>query len=204
MRTRLLLAALTAIVAGCSPSGPSGQTQTQIQTRSVASVSIAGPSTIAPGATAAFSATAHLSDGSTQDFTAMATWRTDNSRILTISSTGQATAGISGDAQVTAVVPPKTATVSVTVIPPGTFRLTGTVTESKLPVSNATVAVTSGIGTGLSTTTNGDGQYRIYGVAGNIEITVSKDGYTPTVQTVVVTTSSVVDVSVSQSSAVRD
>jgi len=90
------------------------------------------------------------------------------------------------------------------VTPAGTFRLTGTVTESGFPVANATVAVTSGIGSGPSTTTNSSGQYRLYGVAGQIELTVSKTGYTPAVQALMVTTSSVLDMSVSQPGGLQD
>lgn len=85
---------------------------------------------------------------------------------------------------------------STIVIPLGTYRLTGTVTESGLPVSKATVAVTSGIGTGLSVVTDLNGQYRIYGVAGAIDVTVSKDGYAPLVQPLVIATTSVVDVAI--------
>jgi len=197
MRTRLLLAAATAIAVGCGGggSGPSGV---------VVSVSISGPSSVAPGVTAAFSAVARMGDGSTEDYTAKGTWRTNNIQVLSISSGGRATAVSPGEAQVTVMAQSKSATQNVIVIPPGTFRVTGTVTESKLPVANATVAVTSGIGTGLSTVTDVNGQYRIYGVVGEIELTASKNGYTPAVQRVLVTTSSVVDMSVAQAGAVRD
>jgi len=198
MRTGLLLAVAASIAAGCGGQSVSGPTPV------VVSVSITGPSSIAPGATAAFSAVAHMSDGSTQDYTTKATWRTNNIQILAISSTGQATAGIVGETFVTAVAQSRSATMNVVVIPAGTFRLTGTVTESGLPVASATVAVTSGIGTGLSTTTSFEGQYRIYGVSGEIELTVSKTGYTPTVQPATVTTASVIDVSIVQSGGVRD
>src|SRR5262245_44231278 len=170
MRTWLLLVAATAIAVGCGDGVVSGPTGV------VVSVTISGPSSIAPGEAASFLAAARMGDGSMQDYTAKATWRTNNSQILSISSGGRATAVGAGEAQVTATAQSKSATVTVVVIPPGTFRVSGTVTESKLPVANATVAVTSGIGTGLSTVTDLNGQYRIYGVVGEIELTASKNG----------------------------
>ena len=71
--------------------------------------------------------------------------------MLSISATGQATGPSSGEADVTAQTNGPMARASVMVIPPGTFRLAGKVVESGLEVKDATVAVTSGIGTGLST-----------------------------------------------------
>jgi hypothetical protein len=71
--------------------------------------------------------------------------------------------------------------------------LTGKVTESALPVVGASVAVTSGTGAGLRTSTDGDGQYRLYGVAGIVQIHVSKVGYDDLVRSVTVTTNDVLD-----------
>jgi hypothetical protein len=69
------------------------------------------------------------------------------------------------------------------VLPPNTYRLTGKVLESGLGVSGATVAVLSGVGAGSSATTGYDGQYHLYGVAGTVQIKVTKAGYVDIVKT---------------------
>lgn len=197
MCTRLLLAALAAAAVGCGPSNP-----TPVPTSTVSTLSVAGPATIAPGATVQFTASARMSDGSTQDYTTKVNWRSNNVSMVTIASTtGQATGQATGETQLQAILPAMRATANVMVVPAGTYRLTGTVTESGLPVVKATVAVTSGIGTGLSASTDFGGVYRIYGVAGQIELTVTKDGYVPIVQPLFVDTMSVADIAVVQTNA---
>ena len=54
---------------------------------------------------------------------------------------------------------------SVIVVPTGTYRLTGKVLESGLPVQGALVKITSGQGSGLSRSTGFAGDYQFYGVA---------------------------------------
>ena len=81
----------------------------------------------------------------------------------------------------------------MTVLPPNTFRLTGKVLESGLPVQGATVAVLSGVGVGLSTTTDWEGSYRLYGVAGSIQIKFSKPGYADIVKPFTSTQNDVLD-----------
>lgn len=200
MRSRLLLASVAAIAVACGPSAPT-PIPSPTPNVTVSTLSVTGPATLAPGATAQFSASARMSDGSTQDYTTKVTWRSANVSMLTITSVGQATGQANGETQVQAILPVLRATANVIVIPAGTYRLAGTVTESGLPVSKATVAVTSGIGTGLSVQTDFGGAYRIYGVAGQIEITVTKDGYTPVVEPLLVDTMSVADVAVVQTNA---
>ncbi|HKV99950.1 MAG TPA: carboxypeptidase-like regulatory domain-containing protein [Vicinamibacterales bacterium] len=200
MRTRSFLAviAIAAAAVGCSPS-PS---PTPIQTGpTVSALTITGPATIAPGATAQFTASARMSDGSTLDYTAKVTWRSNSVPIVTITSSGQATGQAAGETQVQAVLPTLRASANVMVIPAGTWRLTGNVTESGYPVSKATVAVTSGVGAGLSAVTDFNGAYRIYGVAGPIEVTVTKDGYTPVVQAAIIEAMGVLDIPVVQVNA---
>jgi hypothetical protein len=79
------------------------------------------------------------------------------------------------------------------VIPAGTYRLTGLVRESGLPVAGATVAVTAGQGTGLSAVTNQSGQYRLYGVVGSVDVQVSKAGYASVTKTLAVSSNSLLD-----------
>ena len=71
------------------------------------------------------------------------------------------------------------------VVPPATFRIVGVVTETEPPLSpvvGATVAVASGVGAGLTTSTGDDGRYKLYGLAGDVELRISKNGYQTHVQ----------------------
>ena len=154
-----------------------------------------GPTRIAPGEVAQFTAKALMSDGSLQDYTAQATWRSSDTSVLTIGPNGQATGVVSGEARVSAslakfAISPS---VAVTVIPQGTYRLSGVVLETDLPIAGAAVAVVSGQGTGLSTLTDSYGNYRLYGVAGAVQVEVSKAGYTPLTKTFTVSGNSVLD-----------
>jgi hypothetical protein len=78
------------------------------------------------------------------------------------------------------------ATQSIVVVPAGTFRLAGDVTGLGSALDGALVQVTAGIGAGLSSSTI-SGAYRLYGVAGDIQVSVSNTGYVTITQAVTVT-----------------
>jgi hypothetical protein len=71
--------------------------------------------------------------------------------------------------------------VEVIVVPNGTVRLTGAVSTSNpiQPVAGATVEIVGGPSAGLTTVTDWEGRYKLYGVAGAGSLRVSKDGYEP-------------------------
>jgi hypothetical protein len=161
-------------------------------------VTITAPYAIAPGQTVSFVATASLSDGTTQDYTGKVVWSAFPASVLSITrDTGVATALAAGDVTIAATSgmggPGRQAQVTRTVVPPNTYRLTGTVLESRLPVQGATVGVVSGIGAGLAATTDYDGSYRLYGVAGVIQVKVTKPGYGDLVKTFTSTQDDVLD-----------
>jgi hypothetical protein len=54
------------------------------------------------------------------------------------------------------------------------------------PVVGARLEVTTGAGAGLFTTTSADGSYRLYGVAGETNIRVTKQGHQPQTRTLAV------------------
>jgi hypothetical protein len=172
-----LLLGLAALFVACdkSPAGPTPQTQAGPPT--ILSLVITGPDSVPPGTTAQYSAIALQSDQSSRNVTNEVAWRTADSSVLTISSTsGLASAHDRGETSVTASLGERSAVKTpVIVVPPGTFRLAGLVRESSVPVFGARVEVTSGTGQGLATTTAGT--YRLYGVAGDVEILVTGDGY---------------------------
>jgi hypothetical protein len=161
-------------------------------------LSIDGPQAVAPGQTVQFTATASLSNGTTADYTRKAFWSASPGSVLTITyGTGQATGQSVGDVTIQANVygtgAAGQAAITRTVLPPNTYRLTGTVGESGLPVQGATIAVLSGTGAGLSTSTDGGGAYRLYGVAGAIQVKFSKPGYNDIVKAFTATQNDVLD-----------
>jgi hypothetical protein len=141
-------------------------------------ITVDGPASVAPGESAQFTATGHYSDGSTRNVTTETgiAWRSSITRILSVSSSGVATGGDRGEASITATFTGRNAVKSgVLVLPPGTYRLMGTVTDTGFPLSNVRVEVTHGPAAGMVTTASPT--YRLYGVAGDTELRVQKDGY---------------------------
>lgn len=173
---------LTVPFTGCGdpPNSPS--------TNVIVQLNIVGPDSVPPGETRRFTATARLSDGSTRDVSSQAVWRSSNDTILRMASSGEAAGLERGEAAISAVFERQTATkTSVMVLPPGTFKLTGAVRFGQSPVAGAEVTVIGGQGTGLTATTNtDDGQYRLYGVAGEIDIWITSEGFTDAIQHLVV------------------
>ena len=154
------------------------------------SLRISGPSTVAPGSTAPFSAQVIYSDGSNKDVTTAVQWYSSATSILTVSATGVASAIQSGDVVISATFNNAQGGVSagkpIEVVPSGPFRLSGTVTGFGAQLDGALVQVTAGVGAGLSATTSG-GFFRLYGVAGNIQLSVNKDMYVAITKAVTVT-----------------
>lgn len=165
----------------------------------VTSIVIQGPSRIAPGDTVQFTAIATLSDRTTRNYTKDMRWGVSPKGVLTISETGEAVALARGEVHVFATLPSTGCGVSCSpqtvllVVPPNTYRLTGKVMESGLPVQGATATVIGGSDSGLSSTTDYDGQYRLYGVAGSVQIKVAKPGYADIAKAVTVTADDVLD-----------
>ena len=74
------------------------------------------------------------------------------------------------------------------VLEPGTFKLSGAVTDSSGgSLDDVTVEVVSGTGRGLKATTNNIGQFGLYGVAGPVQLRTSADGFHSEMRDVVVT-----------------
>lgn len=168
-----------AAIASCdkSPTRPTRVPPSQPQGPALQSIRIDGPAMVAPGVAVQFTATGQLTDGTTRDLTATVTWRSSDGAVLAISSNGAATAGTAGQAVVAAESSGRRAGLEVLVLPPGTFRLTGTVSDAGLPVADATVDLLDGSRAKLSTRTDSSGVYRLFGVVGDIEVRVTKQGY---------------------------
>ena len=188
---------LIGVLAACGSSpaptqpGPTGAPKTAVSGLGLA---ITGPSSVAPNQTAAFTATETFSDGSTQDVTTQAHWLAVAPGILTVTRLGQATGQSRGETTLQASVSGLSATVNVLVLPSGTFRLIGTVSEGTFPLTNVSVTVTSGMGAGLNAQTDLNGEYRLYGVAGDIQIRATTFGFTDGTVSTTVTANAVQDI----------
>jgi hypothetical protein len=160
-------------------SGPNAPVTTRLE--------IVGPDTVPPGESAQFSAIAHQSDGSRRDVTNEALWRTSDVSVLTISPTGLATGRERGGTYINASAGGRNSSKEVIVVPAGTFRLSGIVRDTGAQVNGARVEVTAGTGRGLTATTFG-GTYYLWGVAGDVEVRVTRDGFQEQRKRLVVTT----------------
>ena len=190
----ILVGLLLALVWACSnsPTAPLPATGAK-PPRLLSAVRITAPASVAPGATVQLSNVALYSDGSTEDVTSQTQWRTSNGDVLSVSSSGSATGNKPGEATVSTVYAGRFQQLSVMVLPPGTYRLSGKVVESGLPVSGVAVDVTAGQGAGLSTTTDANGFYGLYGVAGDVQVQVSKAAYVAQSRALNVTANTVAD-----------
>lgn len=158
---------------------------------------LAGPATISPGGTGQFTAIGERRDGTTADLTNRVNWSSSPS-LLTFDAQGlgHAKAEGRGEARVTATFQGyPSGSMSVLLLEPDTFRLSGTVTESGFSISGAAVEVVEGTGSGLRATTDSNGHYDLYGVAGAIRLRISAPGFESTTATAVVNEHATADVS---------
>jgi hypothetical protein len=192
IRRSLVVAALSAWMAMCgdpkttNPVSPSGS--------AVNTTELIGPGSIAPGQSAQFSVAVHLADGTTKT-AATATWRTCvsssspcNPLLIKVTSAGLVTAGSGiGDVTLSADVAFRgttRVTRELVILPDGTYRLVGKVTDGEfpsIPVAGARLTATPGSAT---TTTDSQGNYRLYGVPPDGSLQIAHDGYQPLVQPV--------------------
>jgi hypothetical protein len=128
-----------------------------------------------------------ISDSTTQDLTSSSTWRSSDSGVLSIADNGEGTGGKAGEAILAAEKDGKRSSLQVLVLAPGTFRVTGVVTDSGIPVVGATVDLLDGSRAAMTTQTDAQGIYRLYGLSGPIELRVRATGYPEEVRRLTVT-----------------
>ena len=184
---------LTAAVCGCdrnaptaprTPVSPSPPPPAPPPAPVPSGLEIAGPASVLPGQTAQFTATARFADGSTRDVTKEAVWRVEPfccpvppTPVLTVSFDGVVAGLNPGEAFVSTSFGPGRSSKQGLVLHDGTFRHHGFVDDAGVPVPDARVTVTEGSATGLATTTDVNGQYRLHGVSGPTDVEVTKPGY---------------------------
>jgi hypothetical protein len=152
-------------------------------------VRVNGPTEVAPGTTVAYTAIAQYSDGASRDVTATALWSPTPDRTwfpLRFTSPGKATASDRGEVLVSAAMENKVGSLNVLVLEPGTFKLSGVVSEAGgRTLTAATVQVVAGTGEGLTSST-ARGTYALYGVAGAIRLRASAEGFSSQIHEVAV------------------
>jgi hypothetical protein len=157
--------------------GPTSPQPTSPQP-TVVGLELSAPTEIAPGASVALTASAVKFDGSVENVTSQAEWGSSNSRMVTVSAGGLATAGtIRGEVEIVARYQGRSASARLFVLPADTFRLTGRITENALGVRDVRVTVVAGVGEGLVSRTLESGAYSLYGVRGRVRLQARREGY---------------------------
>lgn len=143
----------------------------------LSSISISGPQEMAPGTSAQFTLNGNYSDGSTRDVTTSGQWSTFPTSVLRHSGGGRFEALAGGDGSIFVSFDRRSTFARVLVIPPGTFKVSGRVTDPSGAIENVEVRVLSGTGAGLAAKTDFGGNYALYGVAGDVRLSASAPGY---------------------------
>jgi hypothetical protein len=138
------------------------------------------------GETSQLTATAGFLSGASRDVTSETIWHSFNPEVVTISARGLLTAVTLGRALINAsfttwanpAFQTRAMNREVVVLPSGTFILRGGVNEpGNLGISNARVEVVGGPPAGRFTMTDGFGGYELFGLSGDVRVTVTKEGY---------------------------
>ena len=162
----------------------------------VLSIRIVAPTSVAPGSSAPVVVNATRSDGTTADVTSLVKWSMSSTRVLEVAD-GMVRGKEPGEVQIWAYYLNRSASTSILVLPEGTFKLAGTVTDGGVGLDGVTVAVIGGTGEGLSAVTDLSGSYRLYGVAGSVRLHAKKLGYENQTEALEVTTHRTADIRMS-------
>jgi hypothetical protein len=165
-KTCLLPIALCALVwVSCgshpaSPTTPTPPSPTPPPATTVTKVAISGNGQLTGlGQTSQLTATATLSDNTTTDATARATWTVSDARVATVSTTGLLTVMQFGAASVSVQYQNRYASLGVTATPSGTFVIAGRVREPGAGgIANVQVVDTM---TGRATTSDSEGEFSL-------------------------------------------
>ena len=154
---------------------------------SIAKIDLVGPANIATGESVQLTASVTRSDASVLDVTGQAQWSVSGTKILEVSATGLAKGIGAGEAFINARYQSRSASKSVLVLPAGTYRLKGRVTDDGVGLDGVTMTVIGGTGEGLVTVTGFDGSYVLYGVGGHVRLQAKRAGYSNAIRELDVT-----------------
>ena len=187
-----LVGTIGALGCATAPSGdPSRTTGLEIVGPGAPRSVLGGPSSyfVAPGETVRFRALEKSANGSARDVTNEVEWRSDNLNVSVVAGLVTGHQVGPGTLRVHRSGTGMGTSAGVIVIPTGTYVVGGRVIESTDPlvyVDAPQVLVTSGLGQGQSTVAYGS-SYRLYGLAGQTTLRVTKEGYRTQEQTIDVT-----------------
>jgi hypothetical protein len=190
-----LLAAI-ACSSNVTPTPPASPTPpAPVPAPSVSSVIVSGTAPTV-GATAPFSATANLSNGTAQTITSQATWSSSNTLVATVTNAGLVTGVGVGIADITATYQGASGTAHTSVIR-ATYAVSGLVTDgtSGGVLPNINVQIVDSASAAKSTLTDGAGNYSMSGIsAGPATLTASAVSYQTTTRTIEVSPDTRVDI----------
>jgi trimeric autotransporter adhesin len=145
-------------------------------TLAVATVAVTGPS--ASSSSFQLTAIARWSDGSAQDVTQSATWRSSDVQVATVTTAGYVSIVSSGEVDLEATYTGVAGSLHVAVSVPHTVVLAGTITDDTphaQPIAGARVQAFAGVTAHVLS--DAQGQFAFALPAGRTIIEVSKDGY---------------------------
>ena len=158
---------------GAPPAGPTPQSGASTIVR----LEVAAPPRIAPGESVQATATFIKADGSRESAIGRVSWSSDALSTLSVNQAGVVRGETPGEATIHAMFQSFRAQAQMLVLPPGTFKLGGVVTDGGLGIGDAVVTVVSGAGEGQTVKSGSDGAFAIFGVGGRVRIGVTKHGY---------------------------
>ena len=138
---------------------------------------LTAPAAIAPGESIQLTATAVKSDGSVETVSGSAIWLSSDPRVLAIAPRRTREGHCGWRSADQGLVRGVECNQPHVVLPAGTYRLNGTVTDSGIGVAGVTVTVIGGVGEGLSTITDGKGAYALYGLRDHVRLQANGAGY---------------------------
>ena len=164
---------------GDSPTDPSPTPRPSVtpSTVTVVGLEIGAPESIAPGTSTQLTARERKSDGSSEDVTSRAQWTSTDTRAIQVDGSGVASALAPGESRITARHNGRSATNVVLALSPGTYRLTGRISEAGTALSGVTLQVLEGTGQGATAVSNAEGIYALYGVAGSLKVHGKRTGF---------------------------
>ena len=170
--------ALIVVVGGCGNDSGRGFTPGPTGPRGTVQLTVEGPPSIAPGTSAQFVASATGTDGTRRDVTTEVTWQLPVGTVFAVTPAGVVTATAVGQATLLATLGSTVASTELVSVPAGTYLLRGQITPV-FPTLEARVEILDGPYRGMSANADPTGVYRLFGVAGALQLRASMAGHLP-------------------------
>lgn len=173
--------------ASCDSQAPRSPAEPSPPVPVIVRLDLVVPASIAPGGSAQLTVNAVRSDNTVEDVSGRAQWFSSDRHVLDVSPAGLATALARGQAFIDVSYQSHRASALAFVLPPGTYRLDGTITDSDVPLPGVSVRVIDGVEEVLTATTDARGRYALYGVRGPVRLLARASGYLEEIQAIDVT-----------------